>query len=153
MGKSLPYIRISKSYCFMSAYLNNANFSSTMHIFIWKIRYQLEPGVALDCKIRGRRWPLKQPEINKNWWVKMKTLRVITCSGIPQSSKRGVMNDPKSSKIGGHFCKMCTYDPGAVNERIFDKWFLKLAILTYLSHHLDTIIKSYTHGTLLFSLT
>ena len=41
-------------------------------------------------------------------------LRVITCSGIPQNSKWEGMNDPRShqkSKIGGHFCKMCTYDP------------------------------------------
>ena len=33
---------------------------------------------------------------------------------FPKAQKEGVMNTPKShqkSKIGGHFCKMCTYDP------------------------------------------
>ena len=48
--------------------------------------------------------------------VKMQTLRVITCSGIPQSSKRGVMNDPKATrnpKLGVIFpkCALMTQCP------------------------------------------
>ena len=45
------------------------------------------------------------PEAARNWkkkkkkkiGVKMQTLRIITCSEIPQSSKRGVMNDSLKS--------------------------------------------------------
>ena len=39
---------------------------------------------------------------------KMQNLRAITCSGVSQNAKRGVMNDPKpitNQKIGGHFAK------------------------------------------------
>ena len=32
----------------------------------------------------------------KKMGVKLQTLRVITCSGIPKAQKEGVMNDPKS---------------------------------------------------------
>ena len=82
-------------------------------------KYRLQAGIALGFKIRGCGWPQKQPYIYKKYLkigVKMQTLRVITCSRIPQSSKRGshekkVPKSHQKSKIEGHFCRMCTYDP------------------------------------------
>ena len=59
----------------------------------------------------------------------MQKMRVITCSGIPQSSKwGGSWITPKSCQIpeiGGHFCKMCTYDllsPSSVTPGFTYRW-------------------------------
>ena len=64
------------------------------------------PWVALGLKIRGRRWPLKQPEIKKNWGSKCRLWGSLPAQEFPTVQKEGVMNDPKScqkSKIGGLF--------------------------------------------------
>ena len=47
----------------------------------------VKAGAVLGFKIEGRGWPLEQPEIQK-WGSKCRLLRVITCSGIPQCSKK-----------------------------------------------------------------
>ena len=52
---------------------------------------------------------------DKKLVVKMQTLRVITCSGIPQSSKRGGHELPqkaaRNQNLGGHFAKCAPMTP------------------------------------------
>ena len=60
----------------------------------------MKAGVGLGFNIRGRGWP-QSPEAakDKKLGVKMQNLTVITCSGIPQSSKQGVIGPQKLPEI------------------------------------------------------
>ena len=74
-----------------------------------------QAGVALGFKLRGRGWPLKQPEIKQKIGVKMQTLRIITRSGVSQSSKRGghkwLPKVARNPKFGVIFAKCAPMTP------------------------------------------
>ena len=86
----------------------------------WSVN--IPAGVALaGFNIRGCGWPLKQPEM-ENRGSKYSLWGSLCAQEFSKVQKEGghegLPKAARNPKLGGHFCRMCTYDPMSLSSAI-----------------------------------